>query len=421
MATTVERPGAGGPEAPPRGVGRTVHTGGPPELDPRREIPVLGFREYWHPLVGARQVSRRKPRMIKMLGEELCVFHGAHGVAAVSNFCPHRGTRLAGGDCHYAGTVTCPYHGFTYDERGECVAALPEGPESRMPGKIRVRRYPTRTIKGIVFVWMGDGAPTPVEQDLPPELFDDSLILYDTTIWHCNWRPALENFQDAHAPYVHRNALQILVHPIPKRAFYGARPIISGGGVRLSYYGDGSRAQSPYQEYFPGVAGYWPKSRWRHLWTWAFDRNRMQRPGTVGGLRPYLDDPEWANGPHMPGMQRIGYERVLYTRWCVPIDEHTTRKFYIHAARPESELGRLVERLQHPIRWRLLNYRNFAPQDDRVVSNTSYDQPERFSPFDVETIGWRTLAILAARHGGRHDRIPPALIAQFNGRAQPPE
>jgi hypothetical protein len=118
-------------------------------------------------------------------------------------------------------------------------------------------------------------------------------------------------------------------------------------------------------------------------------------------------------------MQRIGYEKVLYTRWCVPIDEHTTRKFYIHAARPGSELGRLFERLQHPFRWRLLNYRNFAPQDDRVVSNTAYDQPERFSPFDVETIGWRTLAILAARHGGRHDRIPAEVIAQFNGRAQP--
>ncbi len=416
MVLGVERGVAGGNGAQaPRGVGRTVYAGGPPELDPRREIPELGFRQYWYPLVGAAQVSRRKPRMIKLLGDELCVFRGAHGVAAVANYCPHRGTRLSLGDCHYAGTVTCPYHGFTYDERGECVAALPEGPASRMPGKIRVRRYPTTTLKGIVFVWMGDGEPTAPEKDLPPELFDDSLILYDTTIWHCNWRPALENFQDAHAPYVHRNALQIVVHPIPKRSFYGARPVIRGGGVHLTYYSDGSRATSPYQEYFPGVDAYWPKHRWRYLWTWAFERNRMQRPATVGGLKPFLDDPEWANGPHMPGMQRIGYERALYTRWCVPIDERTTRKFYFHAARPRTALARLYERLQHPIRWRWLNYRQFAPQDDRVVSQTPYDKPERFSPFDVETIGWRTLAILAARHGGRHDRIPPELIARFNG------
>src|SRR5205085_3271645 len=123
MATVIERPGSteGGDRTERGGLPvRVVHTGGASEADPRRQIPELGFREYWYPLVGAATVSRRKPRMIKLLGDELCVFRGAHGVAAVSNYCPHRGTRLAGGDCHYAGTVTCPYHGFTYDERGEC-------------------------------------------------------------------------------------------------------------------------------------------------------------------------------------------------------------------------------------------------------------------------------------------------------------
>src|SRR6516162_7635698 len=102
MATVIERTSPAGPAATERpGLpGRVVHTGGPPESDPRRLIPELGFREYWYPLVGADTVSRRKPRRIKLLGEELCVFWGAHGVAAVSNFCPHRGTRLSGGDCH---------------------------------------------------------------------------------------------------------------------------------------------------------------------------------------------------------------------------------------------------------------------------------------------------------------------------------
>ena len=130
-----ERDGA--PARARAGLGRVVHAGGSPESDPRRLIPELGFREYWYPLCSASAVSRRKPRQMQLLGEELCVFQGQHGIAAVSNFCPHRGTRLSGGDCHYAGTVSCPYHGFTYDERGECVAALPEGPDSRMPGRIR--------------------------------------------------------------------------------------------------------------------------------------------------------------------------------------------------------------------------------------------------------------------------------------------
>jgi phenylpropionate dioxygenase-like ring-hydroxylating dioxygenase large terminal subunit len=397
---------------------RVVYTGGPPESDPRRLIPSLGFRDYWYPLVGAASVSRRKPRMIRMLGDELCVFHGAHGVAAVTNFCPHRGTRLAGGNCHYAGTVTCPYHGFTYDERGECVAALPEGPESRMPGKIRARRYPTWTLKGIVFVWMGDREPAPVEQDLPPELFDDdTVVLHDTTRWRCNWRPALENFQDAHAPYVHRNALRMLVNPILKRSYAGARLIYTGGGVRLSQYADGKRKNSPYQEYFPGVDGYWPKHRWRLLWTWAMKAGWQRRPHQGTDRAQYNPDPEWGNGPHMPGMQRIDNGWNQYTRWCVPVDENNTREFYFHATRPGSAWARAVERAQYPVRQRWLQYRNFGLQDDRVLSTTTYDKREYFSAFDVETIGWRTLAILAAAYGGRHDRIPADVIERYNSRA----
>jgi phenylpropionate dioxygenase-like ring-hydroxylating dioxygenase large terminal subunit len=394
---------------------RVVYTGGPPESDPRRLIPSLGFRDYWYPLVGAASVSRRKPRMIRMLGDELCVFHGAHGVAAVTNFCPHRGTRLAGGNCHYAGTVTCPYHGFTYDERGECVAALPEGPESRMPGKIRARRYPTRTLKGIVFVWMGDGEPTPVEQDLPPELFDKSMVLHDTIRWNANWRPALENFQDAHAPYVHRDSIAWVVRPIVKRSFAGARPVIYGGGVPLTYYRDSQRDGAPYQEYFPGVQGYWPKHRWRLLWTPLF--GDMRRPHYGGRSQAYFEDAEWANGPHMPGMQRIDFGGAMYTRWCVPIDRETTREFYFLATRPASRWERFRQWASYPVVFRWWQYRNFGLQDDRVLSDTAFDRPEYFSEYDVETIGWRTLAILTAAYGGRHDRIPAEVIEKFNNRA----
>jgi len=421
MATVVERTEAPGGDTNDRRAwlpARVVYTGGPPESDPRRLIPELGFREYWYPLVGRAEVSRRKPRMIQMLGDELCVFWGAHGVAAVSNFCPHRGTRLSGGDCHYAGTVSCPYHGFTYDERGKCVAALPEGPESRMPGKIRVRAYPTRTIKDIVFVWMGDGEPAPVETDLPAELFDDSLVQYDSTPWHCNWRPALENLQDAHAPYVHRNAIRMLGTPILKRSYAGARPLYTGGGVRLTHYADFKRQNSPYQEYFPEIDAYWPKHRWRLLWTWAFKGTWQRRPHQGSGRPQYNPDPEWGNGPHMPGMQRIDNGWSQYTRWCVPIDADTTRVFYLHATRPNGRWARLLDRAQYPIRQRLLQYRDFGYQDDRALLHIPFDKREYFSEFDIETIGWRTLAVLSAVYGGRHDRIPAEVIERLNERSR---
>jgi hypothetical protein len=120
----------------------------------------------------------------------------------------------------------------------------------------------------------------------------------------------------------------------------------------------------------------------------------------------------------MPGIQRILQSEwgtsFLYTRWCVPVDESTTREFYLHAIRLASPFARFMERLKFPLVNRLMYYRDFGYQDGRVIQHTRYDMPERLSPFDVETIGWRRLAILSARYGGRHDRIPPEIIARLN-------
>ena len=97
-----------------------------------------------------------------MLGEDICLFRGANGdVVAIQDVCPHRGARLSEGDCHYRGTVACPYHGWVFDESGKNVAVLSEGPDSGVCGKpgTEAKIYPTRTLKGVVFVWIGEGEP----------------------------------------------------------------------------------------------------------------------------------------------------------------------------------------------------------------------------------------------------------------------
>ncbi len=136
--------------------------------DLRDRIPVLGLKEYWYPAIRDHAVGWRKPVFLKMLGEDLCLFRGQSGkVAALTNACPHRGAMLARGTCEFRGHVACFYHGFVFDERGACVAALGEGPNSPMPGKVSARVYPTETRKGVVFVWMGAGKPVPLEESSP--------------------------------------------------------------------------------------------------------------------------------------------------------------------------------------------------------------------------------------------------------------
>jgi len=107
--------------------------------------------------------------------------------------------------------VTCGYHGWTYDvSTGTCVAAISDGPDSPVPGRYAVKRYPVDERGGIVFVYMGDGTPPPLEDDVPEEVISpDWTQQAVVSVWEGNWRAAVENGYDSgHASYVHRNSLR---------------------------------------------------------------------------------------------------------------------------------------------------------------------------------------------------------------------
>ena len=135
---------------------------GATQIGPFDYCPKVGFREYWYPGIWAKKIGR-KPAHLKMLGDELVLFRGVNDdVVALSDWCPHRGARLSRGLCEFKGTVTCPYHGYTFDETGMCVAGLIENHDSPMVGKMRGRRHPTSEWRGSVFLWNGETDPVPL-------------------------------------------------------------------------------------------------------------------------------------------------------------------------------------------------------------------------------------------------------------------
>ena len=374
----------------------------------RDQVPVLGFRDYWYPACGVRELSRRRPHRVRLLGDAICLVKSTDKVVALADRCPHRGAPLSAGRCHVEGTVSCPYHGWTFDGAGRCVAALGEGPNSTAALTSTVRTYPTVVLKGIVFVWPGDGPPTKPELDLPPELSDDSVIFHDAVVWKANWRPALENLNDHHVFYVHRNSIQALMQPLRKMSYQGSRAVITGGGVHLSSYSDGTAADRPAQELYPHLGALWPRTNYRRTWAPLFATRPLAWLWRLGDGRSYSSEmvgyhgnDEWDIGPHMPGMQRINGGSGLFTRWCVPVDEHTTNEFYLWATRVHGKKHMAAERVKYEIAHKWLRNRNLGLQDGRILAQVPYDAPERLTAWDVETIGWRRLAILSAQHGGR--------------------
>jgi phenylpropionate dioxygenase-like ring-hydroxylating dioxygenase large terminal subunit len=384
--------------------------------DIRTLIPKLGLRNYWYPAIADKKVGSRKPVKVALLGEEICLFRGATGaVAAIQDVCPHRGARLSEGDCHYRGTVACPYHGWVFDESGKNVAVLSEGPDSGVCGKpgTEAKIYPTRTLKGVVFVWVGDDEPAPIEQDVPEEFFDDdALVQVGQVHWRCNWEVALENSMDSHVNYVHRNAVVVARGGFIARGAQGEHPLYVGNGF------GGDVAESNYMRRNPSQDVYangwtWPKTNYRRFWTWLTkplaDRARRNIPPPKSA--------RWCGGHHLPGMFRAEFGWDLYTRMCVPVEEHLTRVWYYHCTRPQNAGRRLWDRLMYATvrRW-IIEY-NFSRQDEAVMINQRYDTPEKLSGTDAEVIQWRKL-VVTKHYGGRDasfeyrnpDDLPPDAV-----------
>ena len=381
----------------------------------RDQMPMQGLREYWYPALLAKDVGRRKPASRRMLGEIVVFFRGTNGkIAAVSDACPHRGAALSRGETHFDGTISCPYHGWTFDETGELLAALGDGPDARVAGlkSSRVRVYPTRVLKGVVFVWMGTSEPAPAEEDIPPEFFaDDSLVMWSVTEWPTNWRPSMENYMDSHVFYVHRNSLRIL--GLPARFLSSAlklgtgkinTKVINGRALALdatdAFMGIGTttnvaraKVQAPPQHVFPTLGGArWPATRSR-LWLSVL----MEYLIPPKAKAPLETNEEWKAGMHLPGWISTDNSAFMYRRMVVPIDADRSRIIYFHTRRPKSVLQRWWGLAIFHL-WRNWTYNyNFSGQDGHAVEGLHYDTPENLSGTDAYPMAWRRMVVTWGR------------------------
>ena len=378
--------------------------------DRRKLIPELGLKEYWYPAIESRKV-RRKPVGLMIMKEQIVFFRGKDGlVKALWNVCPHRGGSLMHGDSHFGGTVSCPYHGWTFDGDGNVLAVLPEGPESKIRGKVKARVYPTQTLRGMVFVWTGLGEPAPIEEDVPLEFFtDNGVLLFGWEVWPINWRPANENALEAHVPYVHRDSWINYMIPFPQMGPRGIyTKIVNNRAAKGVYpgYGDAvkeadasggdnevnvpKRPKGPTFTWdFPALDSKWPKNHIVRSMISRFFRWTAKRRYKWS---PMDQSEEWGSMQHhLPAMVRVDFNTHMYTRNNVPIDEYSTRQIYYHYARGNSWLGRLYEKLQFHMfhRWALVS--NFSNQDFRAAAPQRYDTAEYLSSTNSHLVVWRRM------------------------------
>ncbi|GGB81295.1 Rieske 2Fe-2S domain-containing protein [Henriciella pelagia] len=148
----------------------------------QEEIPFFGLREYWYPALFSDELKHNEHKAIKLLGDNVILFRDKDGSpCALENRCPHRGPLLSLGQVNVwdVGTITCRYHGMTFNKHGDCVAFLADGPDSPACKKVKAVSYPATEEGGIIWVYMGVKEPKPLLDSMAhirEVLADDVLV-----------------------------------------------------------------------------------------------------------------------------------------------------------------------------------------------------------------------------------------------------
>ena len=127
----------------------------------------------WHVVAASADLPAGSIRPGLLLGRELALWRTADGsVVAWEDRCPHRGVRFTIGALDAAGaSLTCRYHGWRFDQHGQCVE-VPAQPGASLPAHAAARAYAVREAYGLVWVCLG----VPAHEVLPfPEYHDEHL------------------------------------------------------------------------------------------------------------------------------------------------------------------------------------------------------------------------------------------------------
>ncbi len=168
----------------------------------------------WYAVALASGLQPDQPLTVHLHGQALVLWRGADGAPlAAQDRCPHKGASLGRG-CLEEGRLRCGYHGWSFNEQGQCVEIPANREGMSIPHRAHLRPYPCREAHGFVWVWWHlqpalDPAtvpPLPQIQHVPEASDSGWRTMEGTTVWSAHWLRILEGFIDlTHVPYVHKS------------------------------------------------------------------------------------------------------------------------------------------------------------------------------------------------------------------------
>lgn len=355
---------------------------------PHYQAAASGFRGHWYPVCFSNQVTNR-PLQIALLGEKFAVIRDSGKVYALADRCPHRGVPLSSGNQQFKGTLSCVYHGWTFDlESGELVAAITDGPQSPICGKVTQPTYDVEERLGMVWIFVGDGEkPHPIDEQLPEELVKNAAVVGARIQKRSgNWRFACENgYDEGHAKFLHRTALWRLLKPMP---VWNSTKIVQRG--RWIYR---TQTEQHWEADYPGL-GRWSSRAW-YKTTPPKDPKQVSNIGNTAHRKepnPVIAEQEFPGfaSVSMPGVLRIVYPSFIHYEFYVPVDADNHLYVGVMAEFREGlEVFPFYVKYLGWVRW--LFHGQFSGQDKWMVELTDAPPEKLYRP-DDSLLKWRKLA-----------------------------
>ena len=159
----------------------------------------------WYVAASSAEIDE-KPLGRMVCGERLVFYRGPENrVAALEDFCPHRGAPLSlGYVCE--GKLVCGYHGLEMGCDGKTISM----PGQRVRGFTPIRSYPVEERYGFIWVWPGDAALADPTSIPVMEWYDNPEWAYGGGMYHiqCEYRLMVDNLMDlTHETYVHASSI----------------------------------------------------------------------------------------------------------------------------------------------------------------------------------------------------------------------
>jgi phenylpropionate dioxygenase-like ring-hydroxylating dioxygenase large terminal subunit len=361
------------------------------------EIPVLGLRNYWYPAI-ARWRLGKKPKAVTLLGEKIVLFRDANNkkVYALADRCSHRGAPLSMGKCLYpgSGTVSCPYHGWTFDgASGKLVAKLMEGGEVPLPARATIKSYAVREHAGYIWLFVGDMEAVPFETDLPDCILNRSewWSISNWRTYNCNWRLVMDNLShDQHAPFLHRDSPELLFQPIFKHATRNSTELLENGTGIGHHATHGSHVTN-----YPGLGAFPPPQEARRRFLKPSGRGKDMDQSSAAVSKYGI---KFRHMNVLPSLALIGRPSgdFFTCRFVTPLDANTTMLYSFNLFRRQGSLTALLNSLKW-VFWSSWAHDWIFSDQDKYVVEKIRPGPELLSKTDVGLTGWRWFMAKNAR------------------------